>query len=71
MNKEDNPCWGCKERFEGCYLTCKKGIIVSIKRELERRKKVRYMLKYSHHATEGEKKRAIKNLKWHGRISTK
>lgn len=71
MNREDNPCWGCEKRHEGCQLTCREGKIASIKRELERRKKVRYIIKLMRPTTAGEKKRAIKNLKWHGRIGIK
>ncbi|MBO5715061.1 MAG: hypothetical protein J6S23_01550 [Clostridia bacterium] len=71
MNREDNPCWKCEKRHEGCQLTCREGKIASIKRELERRKKVRYFKALCHCATEGERKRAIKNLKWHGKLRTK
>jgi hypothetical protein len=71
MNKEDNPCWGCEKRHENCQLTCREGKIASIKRELERRKKLRYKHKIERPVTIGEKERAIKNLRWHGRIGIK
>ena len=70
MNKED-ACFRCKKRHEGCQLDCREGKIASIKRELERRKKLRFKLQIERPYTDGEKKRAIKNLKWHGRIGLK
>lgn len=66
MNNDDNPCWGCKERTEFCHRTCKKGKVAAIKRELLRRKKNKYWREHKHFLTEGERKRAIANLKWKG-----
>lgn len=71
MDNKDNPCYKCQNRTENCHQTCREGKIFAIKTELERRKKVRYLIAYTHHATEGEKKRAINNLKWKGRLCKK
>ncbi len=64
MNNDDNPCWGCTERTENCHKTCRKGKIAAIKRELQRRKALKYWWEHTYHVLPAEKKRAIENLKW-------